>query len=496
MDEPRNIPTVDLSTFTLNPYQSHSRQELNYTESKKIKSDTIALSDSKIDELSSYQRIAHLVSCNILHVTYAFIDFCVMRLARLETPRGNVDSSTVPTYNLQINVDDILHFIGMLCASLLFSSWMQAFTGPLVIMICVVIGSVSRKIVGSHRPTPNESVLSGEVPPAKVKPTSNDGPRECTIRNLQNRHPGATFAECKRFYTAVKYNEEAASKRIEDFLKWRSDCGLKTTAEAVGSTSPEGSAMEKDRHIRVFDQTFAEKDEQDWNVSSKLAISIITKSHVPESVAKLPQIICSYEEYRDDDVVRAEMRAMQCKTSTQSSPLPRCKVGTRILHILPARIDLTTATAQTYSLAVALYLDRRLSRVTTERITVFCDVRGGRGWANPTAWSTLPFIRSTALLLGSNYPERLEKLVLFPMPSSASWVWSAAQKCLDPNTASKVVVIVSGAGGSVQEKLLEFIDEGSLNVLEKRRRCFFAAEPPIQSPIQEVSVEACLCGKQ
>ncbi len=63
---------------------------------------------------------------------------------------------------------------------------------------------------------------------------------------------------------------------------------------------------------------------------------------------------------------------------------------------------------------------------------------------------------------------------MFPMPKSAAWVWSAAQKCLDPNTASKVVVVSSAdSSGSLPEELVEYVNEESLKVLEKRRRSFF-----------------------
>jgi hypothetical protein len=229
--------------------------------------------------------------------------------------------------------------------------------------------------------------------------------------------------------------------------------------------------LAKSECVRVFDGAFVEKDEEDWNAAAKMAISIITKSHVEESMAKLPQIVCSYEYQMEDGDSSTDTTANDDKNL--SSPPPRCKDGTRILHILPFRLDLSIATAPTYSLAAALYLDRRFSRFTSERVTLFCDVRGGRGWANPTPWSTLPFVQSTASLLGSHYPERLERLVLFPMPKSAIWVWSAAQKCLDTNTASKVVVVSSAEGTGLPERLREFVNEDSLSVLEERRRSFF-----------------------
>jgi len=60
------------------------------------------------------------------------------------------------------------------------------------------------------------------------------------------------------------------------------------------------------------------------------------------------------------------------------------------------------------------------------------------------------------------------------MPKSAIWVWRAAEKFLDPDTSSKVVVVSSGKDSALPERLTEFFAEESLNVLEKRRRSFFA----------------------
>jgi len=59
-------------------------------------------------------------------------------------------------------------------------------------------------------------------------------------------------------------------------------------------------------------------------------------------------------------------------------------------------------------------------------------------------------------------------MILFPMPKAAMWVWGAAQKCLDPNTASKVVVC-----SEVAEVEEGFLENGVMGLLEGRRRSFF-----------------------
>jgi len=507
------------STMPVNPYRDNSRSPLNNTKSNHEQNGNILpSSDSKKNDhptsqpiiimdgppsspsspLSRHRRIIRSVFHTPLRILYAFrwsIDFCITRLACLEPLLPNASSSTYstsPVYSLRVTADDILRSLMILCLFFYCIFRMQVFAGPMVIMMCVFIGSVSRKVMGRAQSLGNQqqtqqvqqlnatqsSITGKETTISTIQPkygtpnksiATNDQLHARAIQRLQKQFPNSTHAECNRFFTCVKYKEEAASKRIDEFLKWRSGCGLKTIAEAGGHGSANDATLQIGRNDRRFDQTFAKKDEDDWNAAAKVAMSIVTKSHGTDSVVTLPQIICSYEEKLEEEGIDTD----NAQNEKSSLPPPRCKDGTRILHIMVARVDLSLATAPTYSLAAALYLDRRLSRSTAERITLVSDVRGGRGWANPTPWSMLPFVQSTASLLGSHYPERLERLVLFPMPKSAIWVWSAAQKCLDPNTSSKVVVVSSGEGSGLPERMTEFVAEESLNVLEERRRSFF-----------------------
>lgn len=85
------------------------------------------------------------------------------------------------------------------------------------------------------------------------------------VKRLQKLHPYATVAECKRFFACVKYNEEAASKRLGEFFKWRSDCGLKAIADASGHND--------DKHARVYNPEFIKKDEEDWNACARIAVN-------------------------------------------------------------------------------------------------------------------------------------------------------------------------------------------------------------------------------
>ncbi|KAL7548818.1 hypothetical protein ACHAWF_012075 [Thalassiosira exigua] len=486
IEDPRN--NVVNQNTPLNPYQDDGvRQPTNEIKSNIDRSRNISSTDAKrIDNndpalhsttdpafLSNHPRIIRILCSIIWRILCRLrrvVDTSIMRWARLgPIVRGasSVVYSTPPVYTLDLSADDILISIGVLLVSYYYSSRAQSIV-PVVVVVWLLMRTISWKTVKRTHTTQNQQMkMSSRHSLQQIgnDPISSKDPKvDRQIQKLQKLHPHATEAECKRFFACVKYKEEAASKRIDDFLKWRSDCGLATKSVDKPCNQDRDDATKLSRNARVFDQVFAKKDEQDWMAAAKLAISIMTKSHATET---LPQILCSYEEQLEDDGDNGPINA-----PNTSSP-PRGKDGTRIFHILPARVDFSLATAPTYSLAAALYLDRRLSRFSTERITLLCDLRGGNGWANPTPWSALPFVQSTSSLLGNHYPERLERFVLFPLPKSATWVWSAAQKFLDPNTASKVLVVSSAEDGCIPEEMDSYFHKESLDALEKRRKSFF-----------------------
>jgi hypothetical protein len=81
-----------------------------------------------------------------------------------------------------------------------------------------------------------------------------------------------------------------------------------------------------------------------------------------------------------------------------------------------------------------------------EKIVVSVDIRAGSGWPNPHVKKIVPFIKNVVSLLERNFPERLSKCILYPLPSAATILWKMVRIFLDPNTASKIVIIGGGAG--------------------------------------------------
>ena len=508
MDDPRNINNPinrshhEATSVPHNPYRDGSSQTSFNGSSSNISRQgsssqsstaTLQITSQPFKDMSKHRPMIRFILQIVLRILFGVrwaIDSCITCLARLERPPFSLYTySASPVYSLQVTADDILCAVLLMWGFLHSVSRNEGYALHLGLVICLFIVTVGRKVVkraqsrGYARQMQQRLQENDTKKQITIRKVSSLGPggtalteeehSDHAIQRLQKQYPNATYAECKRFFKCAKFKEKAAANRLESYLKWRSDSGLKTIAEAAQHQA-KNPAAPNNTGGRVYDQSFDKMDKEDWNEAAKIAIALITKCHVSDNLASLPQIVVSYEERLEKEHIGTNNKPIQ--TEESSNPPPRCNDRLRIFNLLPARLDLSLATAQTYSLAAALYFDRRLSRSTAERVALLVDVRGGRGWSNPTPWSLLPFVQSTASLLGDMYPERLERLILHPLPRSAAWVWSAAQKFLDPDTASKVVVVGAGEKmNDLPEGLKDYVNEASLAVLENRRRSFYTS---------------------
>ena len=73
-------------------------------------------------------------------------------------------------------------------------------------------------------------------------------------------------------------------------------------------------------------------------------------------------------------------------------------------------------------------------------------VSTGLGWPNPPAKKVVPFVKCVVSLLERNFPERLAKSILFPLPAAATVLWRVVKVFLDPNTAAKIDIIGGSSG--------------------------------------------------
>jgi len=114
-----------------------------------------------------------------------------------------------------------------------------------------------------------------------------------------------------------------------------------------------------------------------------------------------------------------------------------------------ARYDLSID-ADAYVALICSELDAVLSASSRRRLVVLLDVRGGKGWPNPPAWNLVPFVRKCNALIPNVYPERLETILVYPLPTFLRYIGNMVLALLDPVTRAKVVLL----GAATHEDLL------------------------------------------
>ena len=150
--------------------------------------------------------------------------------------------------------------------------------------------------------------------------------------------------------------------------------------------------------------------------------------------------------------------------------------GRRILHITPGKIDERLASLQAYSLAIALYIDQQLDRDSLEKVTVTIDVRGGTGWRSLHATQLVPFIQHTSTLLLAQFPERLARSVVYPIPSTFTWIWRLVRRCIDPLTRDKICLLTGPAtiaSPPPWQAMEAYLGKGVVETLERDRLASF-----------------------
>ena len=325
---------------------------------------------------------------------------------------------------------------------------------------------------------------------------------------LQQHCPRATEAEIERFLTAKQHNYQLAYQQLTQYIHWRQEYQLDdpatTTAETETQTDTcctnnnnnnnnndtNNNTDNDDDDIDDFYSCVSSEDgidELDWRYASNKACAYYqqkkrkehdgnhhttnTHHHNTKHNSKsntlrfirLPQLIriIDTHKYKNKD---SRIRTSTTTTDTTTNPPP----PHRILHLLPAKLDLSihgtgsvtaieaggqhgilgTADVRTYVLALVYYLETKLDRTSRETLVIAIDVRGGTGWANPSPWTLLPFLKQVLTTLEQNYPERLQTAVIYPMPHSAYVLWNTIQRLhlLDPATFQKIVVVPGPSG--------------------------------------------------
>lgn len=257
------------------------------------------------------------------------------------------------------------------------------------------------------------------------------------LAKLSQLFPLATEEEHYRFLNAKQGNLKLAEKQLGSYLEWRKINHL------------DDGTINVDAHR---DSSLSD-DENDWNCAALTALSLEKDCTTDiESFPRLPRLA------RMDDV--------------DGNPEMIDRDGRRILQVNPAMFNHEIATEETYALCIALYLDRRLSRTSMEKIILCVDVRGGHGWENPPAKKMIPFVKQMVLVLEANFPERLQLSIIYPLNWTACALWKIVKIFLDPNTAEKMAVIKGSCERDSEipyDKMEKYIEKDVLKMMEKNR---------------------------
>jgi hypothetical protein len=159
--------------------------------------------------------------------------------------------------------------------------------------------------------------------------------------------------------------------------------------------------------------------------------------------------------------------------------LGKAKDGTQLLHFLSTSID-PAFSAEVHGQAMLSWLDRNLPRESTMRLTVLFDVRGHQGLQkNKNIFDIWRHAFHLPKLFQTHCPERLTRVIIYPVDEVARTAWSFIKNLVSPVTAKRVVFLPGSSklGSPSPPELLEYIDVSQIPADSRR---FFARLPGIE----------------
>jgi len=133
--------------------------------------------------------------------------------------------------------------------------------------------------------------------------------------------------------------------------------------------------------------------------------------------------------------------SMPAKVFTGVSGHGPARDGTGVIYFEPARYDCKAQDEETYALALCHLLDDALAPDVDGQLTVVVDVRADSESPNPKPMELMSFGRMAINILSVNYPERLRRVVVYPVPWVATMFVSMVKRMMDAPTREKLVVI-------------------------------------------------------
>ena len=137
-------------------------------------------------------------------------------------------------------------------------------------------------------------------------------------------------------------------------------------------------------------------------------------------------------------------------------PYGVAKDGTPILVFRGGMYNAAVAGPEDYTMAFAWGIEEALRNTAQLQVTVLANCRAAVGGTNAPA--EMAFIKKLTAVLSDNFPERLKRTVLFPMPWYARLMKSAAALFMDPRSMAKIIFAGHDADDRCPE-MLQYISE-------------------------------------
>ena len=312
---------------------------------------------------------------------------------------------------------------------------------------------------GLKRSTSSSIFFDDDLWDTKNSSRSNTktGNGDSSSASLLPSFPTSTRQERQRFLSANKGNVPKAVAKLQAYLQWRHKYAIieHKVRPSLKVPVPQNKSDN-------------DGDVNDWIIATGVAMQahgnnskLTTKPATNIEPHQVPQVARMHSTLPDH---------------TNGQKLPCLdRNGHRIIHLTPGRME--GIPLKTYATSIALYIDRKLSTHSTERVVLVIDVRGGIGWPNRNGAQLLPFMQHIIPLLLQNFPDRLAQCIVFPVPPNFEWVWKIVRSvCLDAATANSIQVVTGLAFKECPPpyaKLDVFIEERIVQYWEELRIAAF-----------------------
>jgi len=143
-------------------------------------------------------------------------------------------------------------------------------------------------------------------------------------------------------------------------------------------------------------------------------------------------------------------------------PYGVAKDGSPVLVFRGGMYNAAVASPEDYTMAFAWGIEEALRNTAQLQVTVLANCRAAVGGTNAPA--EMAFIKKLTGVLSDNFPERLKRTVLFPMPWYARLMKNAAALFMDPRSMAKIVFAGHDADDRCPE-MLQYISEDQITMV-------------------------------